>query len=327
MSSANTPCPRRHRHRGAADRRHARNVHGAQRLDVRSCRLADAERKRTRQRPDLRPLRRHLRAPDQATHSRCKPQGGAFSVSLSAGDDRWRAAQRDPLPRTGRQGRSSRVAFPEKRPAWMQTAYLFPAPPGVAIGSRAVLASRQFPSAIGRHRRTACPQARRCGRGRLRGSHCNHVRQQGHRSAAAARRHARALSPAHGSWRRARASPSLRFARPTTRPIHSSRSTLQRLQCFDSAWRRSYTMWQNYRGALGTPDGRTLFNFAVSDGIDPAISLAGREIYVRRMGERRRSQRVHVRRCGRRPRRTGAAPEARQQVQAGKDPNVRCRRH
>lgn len=41
-----------------------------------------------------------------------------------------------------------------------------------------------------------------------------------------------------------------------------------------------YTMWQAYRVALGTQDGRTLFNFAVSDGLEPAVSLAGREIYA-----------------------------------------------
>lgn len=40
------------------------------------------------------------------------------------------------------------------------------------------------------------------------------------------------------------------------------------------------SMWQNVRGMINAPAGRTMFNFALSDGIYPAISIANREIYV-----------------------------------------------
>lgn len=40
------------------------------------------------------------------------------------------------------------------------------------------------------------------------------------------------------------------------------------------------SMWQNSRGVVNAPAGRTIFNFALSDGLDPAISIANREIYI-----------------------------------------------
>ncbi|MBJ7458934.1 MAG: hypothetical protein JHD02_07100 [Thermoleophilaceae bacterium] len=79
--------------------------------------------------------------------------------------------------------------------------------------------------------------------------------------------------------------PSATFSIPSTRATYDTSNSLVAVDAPAAALLRFnvssiYAMWENSRTALSTSGGRTLFNFAVSDGPDPGISLAGREVYT-----------------------------------------------
>lgn len=80
-------------------------------------------------------------------------------------------------------------------------------------------------------------------------------------------------------------SPSYTFTIPAARATYDTSNSLVAIDAPAAIWIRmrvatQFQMWQNVRAAYNVLGGRTVFNFGVTDGIDPAISLVGREILV-----------------------------------------------